>query len=246
MEVTAIKQGDFKVDARKNFEYLQPGEQSKLIKMAVQPFVVKTSKDIVLLDTGLTFSDTDPSALVNLLREYGVDPLSVTKILISHLHKDHADGLGFFKDGAFIQNFPSAKIYIQKREYEYALQQVESFSYNQSLLRELIHLPNMVWLTEDEGNLNGEIRFKVTGGHTPFMQVFWISDGKQTCFYGADNLPTRGYLKRHLAFKTDYDGHKAMEYRKLWQKEAIAEHWTVLLYHDMETAVWDFKDVAEV
>lgn len=240
MEITAVKLGDFKVDARKNFEYLQPGEQSKLIKMAVQPFIVKTSKDIVLLDTGLAFSDAGSPALVKRLHEFGVDPATVTKILISHLHKDHADGLGFFKDGTFIQNFPFAKIYIQKREYEYALQQHESFSYNQPLLRELVHLPNIVWLTEDVGNLNEEIRFMVTGGHTPFMQVFWISDGEKTCFYGADNLPTRGYLKQHVAFKTDYDGYEAMECRKLWQKKAIEEHWIVLLYHDMETAVWYF------
>lgn len=240
MEITAVKQGNFKVDARKNFEYLLPGEQSKLIKMAVQPFVVKTSKDIVLLDTGLVFPGSDAQVLVKQLREYGIDPSKITKILISHLHKDHADGLGFFKNGTFIQNFPSAEIYIQKREYEYALQQQESFSYNQPLLRELIHLPNIVWLKDDEGNVNKEIHFEVTGGHVPYMQVFRISDGKRTFFYGADNLPTRGYLKQHVAFKTDYDGHKAMEWRKLWQKLAAEQHWSILLYHDMETAVWDF------
>lgn len=240
MEIIAIKQGDFKVDARKNFEYLKPGEQVSSIKMAIQPFIVKTSHDIILLDTGLAFPDPGFPVLVKQLQEYGIDPGTVTKVLVSHLHKDHAGGLGYFKDGAFIQNFPAAEIYIQKREYEYALQQTGSFSYHEALLRELMHLPNIVWLSGDEGNLNAEIRFRVTGGHTPFMQVFWISEKGRTCFYGADNLPTRGYLKQHVAFKTDYDGHKAMEWRKLWQLQALEEHWSLLLYHDMKTAVWDF------
>lgn len=240
MEVIAIKQGDFKVDARKNFEYLQPGEQSKLIKMAIQPFIVKTSNDIILLDTGLGFPDSGSPVLVKLLGEYGIDPSSITRVLISHLHKDHADGLGFFKETAFIQNFPSAKIYIQEREYEYALQQAESFSYNQPLLRELKHLPNIIWLSDDEGSIAEEIRFKVAGGHTPFMQVFWISEGGKTCFYGADNLPTRGYMAKPVAFKTDYDGRKAMEWRKIWQRQASQEHWSILLYHEMENAVWNF------
>ena len=44
------------------------------------------------------------------VQEAGVDPASVTDIIISHAHWDHMDGIDLF---------PAATIWIQKAEYEY-------------------------------------------------------------------------------------------------------------------------------
>lgn len=240
MNVYVIKLGDFKVDGIKNFDYLLPNDESRLIKLAIQPFVVATTNDILLLDVGLGFLEDGEPVVLKRLKDHSIQPEAITKILVSHLHKDHTDGLGYFKGTDFIQNFPDSAIYIQKREYEYALEQKKSHSYNQLLLNALKFLPNVVWMEDEEGIITNEVRFKVTGGHTPFHQVFWIEENGQTYFYGADNLPTYGYLKQHIAFKTDYDGYRAMEWRKTWEKEARENHWHILLYHDLKTAVLRF------
>ncbi|MGJ1242627.1 hypothetical protein [Sphingobacterium siyangense] len=79
--------------------------------------------------------------------------------------------------------------------------------------------------------------YSVTGGHTPYHQVFWIKEDGETAFYGADNLPQMGYLNYQIAFKTDYDGKKAMEKRIIWKQRAQEEQWKILLYHDIENEI---------
>jgi hypothetical protein len=95
-------------------------------------------------------------------------------------------------------------------------------------------------MNEDKGYITDEIYFEVAGGHTPFMQVFRVQEGNEIVFYGADDLPQESYLKYHLAYKSDFDGRKAMELRLKWQKEAAENHWKILLYHDLDKAILQF------
>src|SRR5690606_3421988 len=125
---------------------------------------------------GLSFLEDNQPVLLKRLQENRIEVNSITKILISHLHKDHTDGLGYFNDNEFIQNFPDATIYIQKREYDFALQQTKNPSYNIPLLNELQNLSNIIWLNDDEGNITPAVSFKVTGAHSKFHQVFWINE----------------------------------------------------------------------
>lgn len=235
MDIKVIKLGNFKVDAAKKFHYLNPSEEFKGIKLAIQPYVVSTKHDTILLDAGLSILHNNNPLLINQLNNEQINPDQISKILISHLHKDHCGGLGYFDESTFIQNFQNATIYIQQREYEYALQQTESKSYDLKFLTALKDLPNIVWLQVDEGQITREITFKVTKAHAPYHQVFWIQDQQHTLFYGGDDLPTTGHLKRGIAFKTDYNGTLAMQLRKEWQQQATTHQWLVLFYHDMKT-----------
>src|SRR5690606_32220084 len=230
MELTVIKQGDFKVDKRKNFEYLNPNDESTNIKLAIQPFLITLGPDTILLDLGLGFLDDNEPVILKRLKDQNINPNDITKILLSHLHKDHADGLGYFNDNEFIQNFPDATIYIQKREYDFALQQTKNPSYNIPLLNELQNLSNIIWLNDDEGAISPKITFKVTAGHSKFHQVLSINENESTIYYRAEDVRTCGSLKRSIADETDYDGQMAREFRKVWKEQAEAENWQVLFY----------------
>ncbi|MCK7554039.1 MBL fold metallo-hydrolase [Chitinophaga sedimenti] len=197
-------------------------------RAAIRPFLIEIANEFVLLDTGL-----DGAHILSLLQEQNVQPEQVTKILLSHLHKDHSNGLGHFEGADFIPHFPNATIYLQRRELDYANSKLPNPSYLPEVLEALVTLPQIQWLNEDAGQLTPEISFQVTGGHTPFHQVFWIRGQDQTVFYGGDNLPKEGYLDPHVAYKNDDDGKKAMEWRIKWEEEGRAEHWQCLLYHDM-------------
>jgi glyoxylase-like metal-dependent hydrolase (beta-lactamase superfamily II) len=228
MKIIPLNEGAFAVDKQKNFVAINSKDSiSKTLKMAVCPFLIVLENDMILLDAGLGFETDCVQNIKLLLQKNGFEPEQITKVLLSHLHKDHADGLGYFRDGKFIQNFKNATIYIQKKEMEFALSQRESPSFNQKTLEEIKDLPNIVWLDSEEGQITENITYLRTGGHSPFHQAFWVGDGAETAFYGADNLPQKGYLKFHLAYKTDDDGKKAMALREIWEKTAKKEHWTV-------------------
>lgn len=234
MKIIPLKEGNYSVTKNKEFTPLEKATAVSDLKMAIQPFLIITENDYILLDTGLGLTISETPAILTSLEKENIQPEQITKVLLSHLHKDHIDGIGHFENGEFVSNFPNAKIYLQQRELDYSLEQKDNPSYDFKILEKLETLQNLVILTDDSGNISDEITYEVCGGHTPFHQVFWIKENSEIAFYGADNLPQSSYLKFHIAYKSDFDGKKASNLRQNWEQEAKEENWTILLYHDME------------
>ncbi|WP_062699596.1 MBL fold metallo-hydrolase [Chryseobacterium indologenes] len=240
MRIIPLKEGNFSASRTKDFTLLtaENSDTVKGIRMSVQPFLIITDHDYILLDAGIGWKNQNGRTVVSeILEKENIKPEQITKLLLSHLHKDHIDGSIRYTTNGFEPVFPNAEIYIQKRELDYAIENKDNPSFDFDILEKLISLPGIVWMNEDKGQITDEISFEVVGGHTPFMQVFWIRENNETVFYGADDLPQESYLKYHLAYKTDFDGRKAMELRLKWQKEAVEKRWKILLYHDLDKAV---------
>lgn len=236
MKIIPLNEGIFSVTKDKIFTPINRDEVATVspgvLTMSVCPFLIVLPDDIILLDTGLGCTANGKPQIASLIEAAGYTAKDVTKILLSHLHKDHVDGLGYMAGDDFVPNFPNAAIYLQQNELKYALEQLSSHSFNPEILEEIASLPNLVFMDADKGTIGNHITFEVTGGHTPFHQVFWIKDSDTTAFYGADNLPQISYLKFHIAYKSDFDGKTAMELRQKWELQAKDENWTVLFYHD--------------
>lgn len=240
MKIIPLKEGNFSASKTKEFTLLTDENLNTIkgIKMSVQPFLIVTDNDYILLDAGIGWKNAEGKTVISkLLEKENITPGQVTKLLLSHLHKDHIDGSIQKNENGFAAAFPNAEIYIQKRELAFAMENKGNPSFDFDTLEKLISLPNIVWMDENQGKIGDEIFFEVVGGHTPFMQVFWIKENDETAFYGADDLPQESYLKYHLAYKSDFDGRKAMELRIAWQKKAAEDHWKILLYHDLDKAV---------
>jgi len=236
MKIIPLLEGIFTVKKDKIFTPITRGEvttaDAGLLTMGICPFLVVLPDDLILLDTGLGFTSNGKPTIVKLVEAAGYKAEDVTRIPLSHLHKDHAGGLGTVTPDGFVPNFANAQVYLQENELKYALDQISSHSFNQDMLEHIAAMPNLVFMDE-KGTVGDFINYEVTGGHTPFHQVFWVKDEGQTAFYGADNLPQKSYLKFHIAYKSDFDGKKAMEDRQNWEQQAKDENWTVLFYHDI-------------
>ncbi len=240
MKIIPLKEGNFSASKTKDFSLLtdESFDTVKGIKMSVQPFLIITENDYILLDAGIGWKNQDGTSVVSgILHKENINPGQITKLLFSHLHKDHIDGAVQVTDEGFEATFPNAKMYIQRRELDFALENKGNPSFDFDVLEKLIALPNIIWMDEDQGQITNEVSYEVVGGHTPFMQVFWIRENGETVFYGADDLPQSSYLKYHVAYKSDFDGRKAMELRLKWEKEAAQDRWKILLYHDLDQAV---------
>ena len=100
MKIIPLSEGAFTVNQSKQFvpfnlinDDLQQRPAGSLL-VEIQPFVVVTSKDILLIDTGLGFSNNDGTLQIyqNLVNN-NINPSDITRVLMSHLHKDHAGGV---------------------------------------------------------------------------------------------------------------------------------------------------------
>jgi glyoxylase-like metal-dependent hydrolase (beta-lactamase superfamily II) len=207
----------------------------------IQPFVVITSKDVLLLDSGLGFRKNDILQLHQNLLNNGINPSEVTKILLTHLHKDHAGGISSedsINDSRQL-NFPNAKYYLQERELNLAFDKgFPSFITDELQILNLS--AQVVLLKEDKGIIDDYISFEVTGAHSPYHQVFWIKDEGQIVFFGGDDAPQLEQMKHRFIAKYDYNGKKAMELRKSWKERGQKEKWTFLFYHDIKNPTWIF------
>jgi len=239
MKIIPLSEGAFTIDKTKLFvpfdtekDDLQQRSTGSLL-VEVQPFAVISSEDILLLDTGLGFEKDGMLQIHRNLLNAGIDPSRVTKVLMSHLHKDHAGGVGVRELA-----FPNATYYVQRRELEYAFEK-GSPSYLTEDLTCLQGSPQVV-LLDGDGVLDGYIKYEMTGAHCPYHQVFRIVDAGEKIFFGGDVAPQLQQMKSRFVAKYDYDGKKCMELRQQWWKEGKDEGWTFLFYHDIGTPVWFF------
>jgi glyoxylase-like metal-dependent hydrolase (beta-lactamase superfamily II) len=126
MKIIPISEGAFTVDQSKKFipfniekDDLQQRNKGSIL-VEIQPFVIITSNDILLLDTGLGFADENGQLQIHKnLAANGINASDVTKVLLSHLHKDHTGGIA--QPNKRIVSFENATYFVNKNEWEYAI-----------------------------------------------------------------------------------------------------------------------------
>ena len=124
-------------------------------------------------------------------RAFGVTPASVTDIIMSHVHWDHADGADLF---------PRARIWLQKEEYEHYVGPDGTAPagtidpLDAKMLFDL-HAAGRVMLAEgDDKEILPGIRVYTGGKHTWQSQYVGVSTRKGTVILASDNA----YLYENL------------------------------------------------
>ena len=251
MKIIPLSEGTFTIDKTKFFvpfddeiHDLQQRPVGSLL-VEIQPFIIITSKDILLLDTGLGFVRKDSFGEKNgqlqihkNLANAGINPSDITKVLLTHLHKDHAGGVSMGRNHEHL-SFSNATFYLQEKELSFAFE--KGFpSFIPEELEPLKKSDRIVLLKDDEGTIDDYIHYKITGAHSPYHQVFWIRENDQTIFFGGDDAPQLQQMKYRFVAKYDHDGKKAMELRRSWWEQGQQEKWTFLFYHDVKNPVIEF------
>lgn len=213
MKIIPLSEGAFTIDKTKVFVPFSPSQDDLQNRPAgsllveVQPFVIITSKDILLLDTGLGFMIDEKLQIYRNLEQNGIDPLKVTKVLLTHLHKDHAGGISV-KDklGHYSLAFPNALYYLPKDELDYGFE--KGFpSYFTDEFNILTNNDKAI-LLEENGSIDNYIHYELVGGHSPFHYAYWIKENGETIFFGGDVAPQLQQMKSKLMAKYDFDGKK--------------------------------------
>ncbi|MBI2730735.1 MAG: MBL fold metallo-hydrolase [Sphingobacteriales bacterium] len=245
MKIIPLSEGAFTVDKSKQFipfdknnDDLQQRNKGSLL-VEIQPFVIVTTKDVVVIDTGLGFSNADDTMQIHQhLLDEGINPMDVTKVLLSHLHKDHAGGISKRDEilGQEFFSFPNAIYYVNEKELAFALEKGKP-SYNPDEFKLLKDSDRVVMINED-GLIDNYIEYNLTGAHSPFHQVFWIEEDGQKAFFGGDVAPQLIQMKTKFVAKYDYDGKRCMELRQRWWEMGQKEGWTFLFYHDIKTPLF--------
>ncbi|CAA9197099.1 hypothetical protein FLA105534_01474 [Flavobacterium bizetiae] len=171
MKIIPLQEGNYVVNSEKEFKLISEFPLDSGLKMAIQPFLVITQNDYILIDLGLGFHKNGKPLIHHLLETHNIAPEQITKVLISHFHKDHIEGIGYFEGDTFIQNFPDATLYMQKRELDFALAQQHP-SYDLKILNQIKTFSNVKMLEYDKGKITNEIFYKVLPDIHHFIRFF--------------------------------------------------------------------------
>jgi glyoxylase-like metal-dependent hydrolase (beta-lactamase superfamily II) len=241
MKIFPLSEGSFTIDASKVFvpfdtnkDQLQDRAKGSLL-VEIQPFLVVTKKDIILFDTGLGYTTNGVLQLFENLAAVGISSTDVTKVLMSHLHRDHAGGLIIHDTYTQLPylSFPHAQYFINAMELNFAMSG-KSTSYDATYFSFLANNEKVV-LLNGGGYIDDYIRYEMSGGHSPHHQVFWLQENDEIIFFGGDEAPQIQQMRTRFVAKYDADGKKAMQLRQQWWEQGEREHWTFLFYHDIKT-----------
>ncbi len=233
---------------------LYPSDDKNLIRLDLNPLLIKTGKEIIIVDTG--FGDMlnererkiyplpGPSRWDEELKQLNLKPEEVTAVILTHAHADHATGaLRMGKDGNPELRFPKANIYIQKGEWHDAMNPNERTAATY-LVRNLrvIDESGKLELLDGDTNLFSGVSVKVLGGHTPYSQAILVDGGGERVIYPADIMPSSAHIRVPYVAAVDLDPATTMV-RKRWLNEhMLKDEWILAFDHDIVFKFAKFKE----
>lgn len=126
------------------------------------------------------------------LKELGIDPLSVKKVILTHAHFDHLSPTAFA--------FRNATFYIQRKELEYVLNPPHPWFrefVDMKTVRELDRAQRFAVVTGDADICDG-IRVVYTGGHSPGHQSVIVRTDEEDVILAGDVAFTRENLDKDV------------------------------------------------
>lgn len=129
-----------------------------------------------------------PSSLLDQMVAAKIQPSQITHVVVTHPHHDHISGLTAASDGRIEPNFPNARHYLGRADWEdgnmqKALQDVGSVE--NRTLGELNRL-GLLELIEGDHELDVGVRIIASPGETPGHQMLRIHSQGQTLYCTGD------------------------------------------------------------
>jgi glyoxylase-like metal-dependent hydrolase (beta-lactamase superfamily II) len=181
-----------------------PHPERERMSLPVIASLVESRGKLILFDTGchpnamrghwsatwadyFAFSVTPEQGLVEQLALAGHAPDEVTDVVLSHLHMDHSGNVGLF---------PDAKIWVHRREVEFALAECLTVAdYVGPYVSDDWLLPGVKWqFVQEHAAVTSEVSLIALAGHTPGTLGMQVEAASRTfvfpsdAMYAAENL----------------------------------------------------------
>jgi len=199
---------------------------------------IRTGGKVILFDTG--FGGNGPGTVGKLadnMKAAGLDPATVSAIVISHFHPDHILGLWVKETNAPV--FPNAEIMMGEVEYKFWTdpERVEKVPEANRPLVKRIQSTFPTWKNikqySDGADLAPGVKAIATPGHTVGHMSFLVASGGQQLFIQSDVTNIHQLFVKnpgwHLMF--DADAAKAEATRRAFFDRVIAEKAMIAGYH---------------
>ncbi len=219
-----------------------PGDPENCIHLACRSLLIDVGDRRFLVDVGMGEKWSDKQRQIYGIRNtpkesWGFEPRSVTDIILTHLHFDHAGGITSpTPDGGVELSFPHATIHLQRANWNHAN--------NPTLKDRASYLPENVQplanaklaLYEGTSEVVPGLLVHRVDGHTKGQQWIEVTDGTNKLFFATDLIPTAHHVP--LAYHMGYDvcAETLLVEKQAFLERARTENALLCFQHDADTA----------
>jgi glyoxylase-like metal-dependent hydrolase (beta-lactamase superfamily II) len=230
-----------------------PADDKNRIPMEARALLLKSANMNILIDAGngsdfvakygeklgpkfaeMYNVDQNGPSLLKSLAHYGLKPEDIHAVVLTHLHFDHCGGGTTEVNGEIVPTFKNAKYYVQKANYETALNPNirEKASYLAPNFAPLVKAGVVQFLEGPVENFLPGVSCLMSHGHTVGQQVIKVTDGHQTLLYCADLVPTSAHVRLAWVMGYDLNPLKIIEEKTQILGLAADQGWYLYFEHD--------------
>jgi glyoxylase-like metal-dependent hydrolase (beta-lactamase superfamily II) len=250
-ELTPVSDGSFALDGGAMFgvvpkplwQKVAPADERNRIRLAMRPWLVRTGRDVILIDAGVgdkldartadIYGFDRSRSLSASLANADVATGDVGLVIASHLHFDHAGGFTARNGDRVVPRFENARYSVRRGEWEDATHPHERnrASYFAENFVPLVEA-GVVDFVESDGDGRPGIRARRTGGHTMHHQILEIESGGRVAVFAADLLPTAAHVPLPYIMGYDLYPMDTLAFKRAFLAEAIEREYLILFEHD--------------
>ena len=222
-----------------------PSDERNRIKLSATHLILESSSRKIIIDTGMgnkidekfrQIYDVDKNNSMDYaLKQIGYSCDDITDVFLTHLHFDHTGGSTIIENGKVVPAFPNAKYYVQKKQYDWAINPSakDKASYINDNFVPLLD-EGVLQFTSGDEQFDDEIRFIETNGHTFGQQLIKVSDSSKTILFCADLIPTSSHIPFPYIMGYDLQPMETLKEKTSILPLAAEENWKLFFGHDPE------------
>jgi glyoxylase-like metal-dependent hydrolase (beta-lactamase superfamily II) len=240
------------------WEKQKPADGRNMIDCSCVCLVARINGRVIVCETGIgnklsekraqQVALREPEGMLHALKRLGFQPDEVDAVVTTHLHWDHAGGLTRRNDlGEVELTFPKAKHFIQRSEWDFALQpDVRSRpSYIVDDFTPLADGHKAVEFLDGDAEVLPGVQIRHVGGHTPGSQVLILRSGELACAVTGDLVCQTPHLRVPWNMSADIEPLRVFQQKSQLFEEAEKHRWLLVLSHEpdqpagyLEAGVW--------
>ena len=248
-DLELLSDGSFALDGGQMFgvvpkvlwEKQLPADERNRVRLGLTCLLVRTGKQNVLIETGLgdkfdakfasIYAVERSTTLLDDLKRHGLAPEDINIVINTHLHFDHCGWNALRKDSKIVPTFPRARYFVQRSEWEHALQPTERdrASYIEDVFRPAEPLTEFL---DGDCDIVPGISVEVMPGHTRHMQCVSIESRGQRAYFISDLVPTHVHLRYPWVMSFDLYPLETLANKRRLLPRLAAQQSLVVFPHD--------------
>ncbi len=261
LNIKIIKAGHFYSDAGASLGNLPRAiwgrflavDDKHRMRLDLNLLLIELENRLILVDTGLG-NKLSPKELKifspkmksfeQVLAEHGYRPESITDVIMTHLHHDHAGGIvSLDANHEEYLTFPNARYHIQLKEWQVAknpdILNKAAYDFNRNLKQ--LEISGKVNLINGNLELFPGINLELVGGHTEGMQIIVINRDEQKYIYAGDIIPSETYLKPAITSAYDVCRKDTVAAKMTIIKRIEDQGYKLIFDHSTEETIYEQK-----